>query len=127
MVKPINGQNWRQFLKFENINICNILNGGHDIEYIQSIKQQYFLLFPGLPKKFPIETRKYFAKSIKLFQSDEEIKKSGVRAPDQFLTPKMLPNGVYRHTLRFYTDSDPEGFMVFWHIEFYDSMGEDRL
>lgn len=119
MVKPMNGQSWRQFLKFDKIDVCACFSAGHDNAYIQSIRQNYNHLFPQLPKACPVMKGNYSARNVTLL--------NGLKSePDAFLSTQ-LPNGVYRHTLRFYTESDPEGFMVYWHIEQYDSMGEDRF
>lgn len=126
MVKTMNGQSWRQFLKFENIDACAILKAGHSIDYIESIYQTYLLLFPNLPKKCPFEKGIYSVKNVTLINpTDSDRIETG---PDRFLVSSArLPNGIYRHTMRFYNQRDREGFMVYWHIENYDSMGEDRL
>lgn len=38
-----------------------------------------------------------------------------------------LPNGIYRHTIKLSNDEDPIGFMMYWHMQRYDAMGEDRI
>lgn len=89
---------------------------------MRAVFQDYFRLFPNLPHKCPVEEGKYFAKYVTI-NITEEIE----TASDRQLTAR-LPNGIYRHTVRLYDDKiDPEGFMLFWHVQIYDSMGEDRL
>lgn len=131
LVKPMNGQSWRQFLKLDNLDLCAFLSGGLTLDFLKSVKELYFHLFPTLPSKCPIEPGKYSFKNVSIFeggQSGSEAKKKiGPRGPGGFLSPANLPNGIYRHTVRFYNNFDPEGFMFYWHVEFYNSMGEDRF
>lgn len=126
MVKPMNGLSWRQYLKLDNLDFCAVGAGKHDLDLIRAIREQYFFLFPDLPKKCPVEKRKYSAKNVTVIFTPETRKIAGVGEADRLLSPS-LPNGIYRHTIRFYTESDPEGMMLYWHVELYDSMGEDRL
>lgn len=121
-MKPINGLSWRQYLKIDNLDVCNILSGKNPNEYVRVVFQDYFRLFPNMPHKCPVEEGNYSAKNVTI-NTTTEIE----TASDRRLTAK-LPNGVYRHTVRLYDDKiDLEGFMLFWHVQIYDSMGEDRL
>lgn len=120
MVKPINGHSWRQYIKFDNINLCALWAGMNEIAFLQSIQRYYKHLFPNLPKKCPVESGIYSAKNVTLLQD------RGDDAPEPTLSTQ-LPNGIYRHTVRLYDKIDPEGMMLYWHVQIYDSMGEDRF
>lgn len=123
MLKPINGLYWRQFVKLDNLNFCEIMSNGHQMDLVQAVQKDYATRFPDCPLKCPMEKKKYFAKNVSLFS----VMTNGRTTISQFLTPE-LPNGIYRNTMRFYDEKiDPEGMMVYWHIQKYDSMGEDRL
>lgn len=126
MLKPLTGLYWRQFLKLDNIDVCALLNGENQIDFLKSAVEEYINLFPGLPKRCPIEKKKYSAKNVRFIRTGE-ISNRNYSHSAAYLTPKDFPNGIYRNTVRFYTDYDPEGFMIYWHVQMNQFMGDDRL
>lgn len=117
------GLYWRQFIKLQKIDACALGLGATSIDFLKSIIEEYRRMFPDLPYKCPIEPGKYFAKNVTFFDNispDFEWKEF------QKLTPS-LPNGIYRHVVKFHNEEDPIGFMLYFHIELYDKMGEDRF
>lgn len=125
MIKPINGPSWRRILKFDNLDACAILSGGHSIDFINAIRTQYLEMFPHFPKACPISKGRYYAKNITMMNQAAEANRSA--GLFRTLSSGMMPNGIYRNSFRFYSDSDPEGFMVYWQVERYNSMGDDRF
>lgn len=123
MVKPMTGQYWRQFLKIDDINFCALTRNGHRIDLIREIFEIYSRNFPNMPLKCPIEKKIYSAKNVTLLKNAEGNEDN----PMGNLSPQSLPNGIYRHVLKFYNKDDLIGITNFWHIQLYDKMGEDRL
>lgn len=121
MVKPMNGQSWRQIIKIDDIDICGMMRiASHNIEFVRKVFEFYRHAFPNLPSKCPMLKKKYSAKNVTFFENVQE-------SPNRMLSSVSLPNGIYRHTLKLTNKNDPEGFAAFWHVQIYDKMGEDRF
>lgn len=125
MIKPTTGLSWRQYLKLDRIDPCGITAGLDNIQFLKASKDYYFEKFPQMPKKCPIESGKYYANNVTIV-NNIDLNFTRPEETSQFLGPSF-PNGVYRHVLRMFTDKDPVGFTLYWHIDRYDSMGEDRF
>lgn len=67
---------------------------------------------PNLPRGCPLKPGKYNTYNISV-KSDNDIE------VEAFISPISLPNGLYRNTLRFYTNTDPEGICYWFHVEKY--------
>lgn len=124
-IKPPNGQSWRQYMRFDKVDPCALARGVETNDYYKAFHDNYFKIFPGLPQKCPIVPGNYSMKNVTIVDETGD-KSSNQDISSLYLTPK-LPNGIYRNVIRMYNDDDPVGFSLYWHIENYDSMGDDRL
>jgi hypothetical protein len=114
-------------LKLDKIDIRAMLHGVSNVAYLDTTMKMYKEYFPTLPSKFPIYPGKYFARNVTIItnqvneinMTDEDYKKNTDIGGKIYssITPTILPNGYYRHIIRFYSDEDSEGFCLFWHTE----------
>lgn len=84
-------------------------------------KKYYVDKFPNLPHRCPIKPGKYYAENITIF--DDNNQDAGSYNITQEFTQGSLANGVYRHVVKLHTEDDPVGFMLYWHLEYYDRLG----
>lgn len=117
------GLYWRQIIKLDKIDACALATGATNIDFLKAMRDEYIRMFPNLPAKCPIEPGKYYAKNVTFFDHNNPLFEW---REFQLVTPS-LPNGIYRHVVKFYNDEDPVGFMIYFHIELYDKMGDDRF
>lgn len=114
------------------------MNGANSNQFLESTKKMYQTHFPQFPTKFPILPGKYAAKNVTIITNPEsefnmtldDYKKEDegdavVHHPWKFVTPKLLPNGEYRHIVKYYNDKDPEGMCIYWHNELRLRMNDD--
>lgn len=96
-------------------------------DYMLAVRNYYIQLLPRFPRKCPIEGN-YTMKNVNVTIINESGDKFSHedKIGEVFVTPK-LPNGIYRQVVKMYNDDDPVGFAMYWHIENYDSMDDDRL
>lgn len=128
LVKPINApnsQSWRQIVKLDRVDPCALMKGAESNNLIKSIVVFYREQFVGFPKKCPFNPGNYSIKNMTVIDDSED---NFSRESTMFnsITPK-LPNGIFRHVIRIWNDKDPLGFTLFWHVQHYDTMGDDRL
>lgn len=121
----MNGLYWHQFLKFEKIDAGTVFRGVDSFEYLKKNFEIYLTKFPGLINKIPIESGKYQALNVTAVYRNAQ-NGTGTWTASEYLTPS-LPNGIYRHTIKLYNEEDPIGFMIYWHLQRYDAMGDDRI
>lgn len=121
MIKPMNGQSWRQIIKIDDINVCEMMRlANHNIDFVRKVFEFYRHALPNLPSGCPMLKKTYSAKNVTIFENPED-------SANRMLSTVNLPNGIYRHTMRLSNKEDPEGFAAFWHVQIYDKMGEDRF
>lgn len=118
----IGGIAWRQIIKLENYDLCLIKRQNENLPVFNSLKEYYNKMFPTMPKKCPFQAGKYSAFNVTVVDELENIAAYKIV---QQITPASLPNGVYRHLLKIHTRQDSIGFMLIWHTEIYDKMGEN--
>lgn len=80
------------------------------LPFLKELRKLYFDGFKGMPQKCPMDPGKYYVQNFTIggTYGDEMNTK---------LSTTPLPNGVYRHVIRIFTDNDPEGFVLYWHTE----------
>lgn len=61
----------------------------------------------------------------------DEYKKNGHEVGMKLfdkISPTILPNGIYRHVIKFYVDKyDPTGFCLWWHTEINLRMNDENF
>lgn len=140
-VKSESGQNWRQVIALNKLDFCGIAKGTNLIPTIKTSYDELIVLFPSVPLKCPILPGKYSALNATIVEDYSE--KSFLETPEEyktrlrvtnvekktmdFITPSVMPNGVYRVTLRFYNDMDPIGAAFYWQYFIRLRMNEERL
>lgn len=79
------------------------------------MRDYIFKLSPVLPRKCPFNVGKYYG-------FNHSLPDGSIVDMDQpkFISPTLMPNGVYKELYKFYTDNDREGFCVRSHLEIYD-------
>lgn len=113
---------WRQIVKLDRYDLCLIFRQVDNMPLANSLKEYYYKMFPSLPRKCPVAPGKYSAVNVTVVDEIEDTSGSGKMIEQ--ITPGKLPNGVYRHLVRVHTREDPDGFMLFWHVEIHHRMGE---
>lgn len=112
---------WRQYVKLDRIDICNIFRGGSDvIPYLATVRKSYMAEFTSLPRNCPIEPGKYYATNVSMGDTYGN-------QMNEAMTSTPLPNGIYRHVIRIHNDDDPVGFVLYWHIEVNIRMNEETF
>lgn len=122
-----NTQLWRQIVRFTKVDACALFKGINSNEYLKAVRDQYFNLFPRLPNKCPIEPGNYSMQNVTIINESEKNRFKADKSNMKITPGGFLPNGIYRHILRFHNNADPIGFAVYWHLEIYDKMGDDRF
>lgn len=80
---------------------------------VEYFKNFLFELFPFLPRQCPISPGKYYGYNISI---DSNFG-TGI---NKFITPTIMPNGVYRNVFKFQPDNDTEGVTIWIHRNIYD-------
>lgn len=121
MYKSPTGIYWRQIMKLEKIDICELLGGWHNaIPLVEHAKNYIFNLLPFLPRTCPFKPGKYYGYNISI---DDQI---GTEV-HKYVTPSLYPNGVYMNIYKFYADDDKEGGYIRAHTDMYDSANADNI
>lgn len=131
------GQNWRQLLKMDRIDFCSISRAAGFAPAGKQLLENMKWTLPTLPLDCPFLPKKY--EGIGTHTSDpntwnmttDEYRSYKMNSqkvnPDEFVTPTLMPNGVYRVTLQLYTSSDPVGFTVQFQYEIYYRLNDETL
>lgn len=115
-----------------------VFEGVKGLPLLQSTFNLYTTFFPQLPSKFPILPGTYFAKNVTINTSPkselnltlDDYKKNPIDIGSKLfstITPTLLPNGEYRHVIKFYTPNDSNAFCVWWHTEINMRMNDDEF
>lgn len=114
---------WRQLIRLENYDPCWIAKHKDLLPTISALKKYYKKHFPNMPNDCPIQPGKYYAANVTVL--DEKDDSYGSEEINNSVTVGQLPNGIYRHLIKVFNKNDPFGFMLYWQVEIYNSMGEN--
>lgn len=128
------GTNWRQILKFEKVDGC-LLAKGINMPFLVKLKERYDEAFPNLPRNCPIKVQSYVAQNISVIENQisefnmtlEDFQSSKDFSVIKMMTPKLLPNGIYRHSLRVFNDDDMIGMGIFVQLEINHRMNDEEF
>lgn len=114
MYKSTNNIYWRQIMAFDNINMCQLLKGMNTIPLITYYRDFFFEIIPNLPRSCPYLPGKYYTYNISIINdaTGKDVEKT--------ISPTAMPNGIYRTTLRYFTEEDKDGVCFWFHLEKYD-------
>lgn len=117
--------NWRHIFRIKKIDMCNIVNGIYSLPFSKNILQTYNDCFPEFPFKCPPETGKYASRNVCLKNLNNFVGTPFETA----ITPNMFPNGIYKITLRVFTnkDADTEGFLGTWQYEIHARLNDGKF
>lgn len=105
---------YRQIIKLDRINICQLLNGmGNFLDVVSFYRDHFLRTLPFLPKKCPMMTGKYYGYNISM-RND-----SGLDGR-QIVSSDLMPNGVYRNIFKLFSNEDQEGLTIWYNTEEYD-------
>lgn len=108
-------------MKLDRINICELLGGWlNAIPLVEAAKNYYFDLFPFIPRKCPFKPGKYYGHNISI--ADQNI-----TDVFKFISPSLLPNGIYRHIFHFYDNNDSGGVSIRFDIDIYDPANAENI
>lgn len=116
---------WRQIVKLDKYDLCLVFRQADNMPLANSLKEFYYNTFPTLSRRCPVAPGKYSAVNITVVDEIED--NTGSAKMIEQITPGKLPNGVYRHLVRLHSREDPDGFMLYWHVEIHHRMGEDNF
>lgn len=108
-------------MKLDRVSICELLSGWlNAIPLVEAAKNYYLDLYPFIPRKCPFKIGKYYGHNISLdFKNITNVFK--------FISPSLLPNGIFRHFFRFYNDDDSEGVTIKFDIDIYDPANAENI
>lgn len=112
---------WRQIISIDKIDACAVLSGINTFPFFTSFLEGYYNVFPKFPKKCPFSSGKYYVENVTIVGEHGTPFNKVLES----LSPTQIPNGVYRTVVKFYTDAEFFG-SVMYNMEFYDKMNEDR-
>lgn len=105
----------------ETINLCDLIGGWLvAIPFVESVKNSFYEILPFLPRKCPFSPGKYYGYNM-------SIPEQAIRKDWKEISPIFMPNGVYRATLKFFSDDDLEGATVRFSIELYESSNAENI
>lgn len=104
--------NWRQIIKINRIDLCLFFRGSQVLPFFKQILEIGKEMFPNLPTNCPIMPGDMYFMNVTVMMSPE-LMKSHMKLINSF-TGSMLPNGIYRVTVRIFNDQDPQG-IFFWY------------
>lgn len=114
------GYVWRQILSFNNVDVCAVAAGVNNFPFLVTVRDIFLAKFTVFPRRCPALPGKYYARNISLTLDDSQ-------SLNDAMSPTPLPNGVYRHVIRWFNKDDPIGFALYFHIEINIRMNEDRF
>lgn len=107
---------WRQIIKFDRIDVCQLLGGLNNnfIPLVADFREILFTLCPFLPRGCPMKVGKYYGYNLTMkSEYGESLHKR--------MSPNAMPNGQYRTVLKFFNDDDTTGASFWYHEEMYDA------
>lgn len=113
---------WRQLIKLDKTDVCFVLNGVNILPMLNNLKNLVLKIAPTLPKKCPFNPQVISLENV-IIMSPEMVE-----VISKFLSSissTLMPNGVYRIVMRFHTENDPEGFLIFFHVELYYRLNDE--
>lgn len=113
---------WRQLIKVDRIDVCFILAGVNVIPMLKSATELIYMVVPSLPRKCPIMPGKISAVNATIMSP--EIVERFKKIINSF-TASLLPNGVYRGVIKYYTEEGSLAFLLYYHGEIYFRMNDD--
>jgi hypothetical protein len=115
-------------MKIDDIDLCSLARGLNTNPLLKAVLKFYKKHLPNLPSTCPAIAGNYSAKNVTMimnpkfelnmtlndFQKYEQPYSELVNA----LSSQLLPNGVFKHIIRFFNEEDPVGFALSWLLEF---------
>jgi hypothetical protein len=100
---------WRQIVNIQNLDLCGALKTSASLPIVANFIKHLREIIPSMltecPKKVP-----YHFEALKInILDDEEDGSRWYQVP--------MANGIHRHSLKFHTKNDPEGFYIEWRTE----------
>jgi hypothetical protein len=100
---------WRQIVNVKKIDVCKLLKIGSGLPTFQNFLEYLQEIMPTFFKECPQKVPYHFeALNINASISDDDGTK-------WFLIP--MANGIYRTTLKLWSDNDAEVFQIQWQAE----------
>lgn len=115
---------WRHLIKLDNIDACSLLVSMQDLPFLDAVRIYYKTYFPCLPQRCPIDPGNYTVTNVTV--TDNRNGNPGEKLMLK-VTPVSLPNGLYRHAIRFFTKDDPLGATMLWHTRIDIRMNDDKF
>lgn len=118
------GATWRQLIKFERIDGCMFLNGMQSLPIIDAVKKYYGEYFPNWPQRCPIMPGKYSVYNLTVIGPGNEERVSTKHLLKN-VSPKLFPNGVYRHKFHVYSEDSADDLTIYFDIKVDVRMNEN--
>ena len=119
------GGNYRQFLDIKNIDGCNVLENifkfppfTYELIYVNTT------MFPGFIHKCPYKSFKVINATM---MSNKEQEENLKKYQNQTKIQSIMPNGLYRLKLQFWTDFDEQLLELIYFFERYQHLQDFSL
>lgn len=115
---------WRQLLKMDRLDLCNIVESKNIIPFLQLMKSIIYDKLPTLPRKCPIMPEIFNLSNITVMSPEmvDEIKKIL-----STLSSTPMPNGIYRTSIKLYNNDDPDGVFAYNHAQINFRLNEETF